>query len=73
MTEVTDKQLAKWTRRCNGHAVWDTDDADSYMGICYGINKTCKDKDSCIGHYGVPYPDVCPICKTDDYLEMCGL
>ena len=47
------------------------------MGICYenedgtGINKTCKDE--CIGHYGVPYPDECPICKTDDYLEICGL
>ena len=78
MTEVTDKQLAKWTKRCNGDTVWDTDDACSYMGICYGINKTCKDKyqeeyHSCIGHYGVPYPDECPICKTDDYLEICGL
>ena len=79
MTEVTDKQLAKWTKRCNGDTVWDTDDACSYMGICYenedgtGINKTCKDEDSCIGHYGVPYPDECPICKSSDNLEICGL
>ena len=82
MTEVTYKQLAKWTKRCNGIAIWDTDNADSYMGICNGENKTCKDAyqnddirdaNSCIGHYGVPYPNRCPICKSSKNLEICGL
>ena len=77
MSEVTDKQLAKWTKRSNGDGIWDIelhnedDPYYSYEGNCHGKNKTCKD--DCIGHYGVPYPNRCPICKSSKNLEICGL
>ena len=72
MTEVTYKQLANWTRRCNGDAVWNNG-SKPFGQDCGKKNKTCKDKGRCIGHYGVPYPDECPICKSSDNLEICGL
>ncbi len=84
MSEVDNKQLAKWTKRWNGDAIWDTKDGCSYMGICGAGNasgadikdKRCKRRQKkwlsgeyypegvCIGHYGLPYPNRCPLCNS---------